>query len=269
MQSPAIFRQSDVFGAFHAQAQGPPRAAAGHAGETSGGRGRAVGVGGERRRADKGVEGGHSREDTMKVQRMFGVLAVALVLLATVLAACGEEYKGLPLAEEPYRNEDYGFTIRYPEGWECHFHRSDFYGDMVWCIRWDKVLWVAILTSPTENWEFEGRSRAQHNREILEQALLYIFRYEPEEPEFGTVRTTKVGRHDAAYVDIPVNDPVPGDPIVFRVVCAEVGDQVVAIIGEAYLPDEAWEEIIPSFIPTFEAMLESMTFFEPQHWLWE
>jgi len=184
------------------------------------------------------------------------VSATLLALLGLLLGACGPKQEGLPLEEQPYRNDLGGYTIRYPKDW-----LYDAYGGQVMFYESEEAAMTEVPSTPIVLLEVatideldysyvSGISEAKDSRAML-QILVDDLRGQGE-VSVGATQDLTVGGSKAAAADIRGTEQ--GLDIAGRVVCVHLGDRggVFVAVGAR----EDWDE----FVPTFEAMLGSMAF---------
>jgi hypothetical protein len=173
--------------------------------------------------------------------------AVLLVLLVIVLGGCGAKREELPLT---FRNAELGFTIRHPEGWVCEYG-VDHGFEVVYC--WNDPgpagpgFVLAILSAELAE-PYDG-DRQEAIRAIAENNISPV-------DECGKVQDTRVGNQPAAFVDCQWE----GNH--WRFVDAHLGDRLFSFRADVY-DGTGEQDLWNDFIPTLEAMLASMTFFEP------
>jgi len=195
----------------------------------------------------------------MGMQRRVAIVAVALVLLGLVLGACGP--RALELEPTPYRDQGGAYTVHYPRGWmyEELPGQVTFYEDEEAVRQTPPTVPVVIIASGTfvemAPALSQEPSTGPENARDMVQAWLDLFASQEIPYDAGGIKDLTVGQEQAAYVEVAVR--AFGDQTQ-RLVCVHLGDRGVWIagIGES----EAWSR----FIPTFDAMLASMTFLEPQ-----
>lgn len=195
-----------------------------------------------------------------------------LLLLAGAALACGQSPSptaaGLPLVAEPYRAEEQGYTIRYPEGWVCAY--DDQWAPALGCFiplpgvnrpRLDNLedyRFVVIMAYSVDELSPAGVAASANAREVLLQLIgLANTDVWGSAPQFSEVQDTKAGSEPAAYVDVNTSHGYYGVPQSARIVITRWGDRVIMVNG--YSAPAVWED----FLPTFSAMVASMTFFEP------
>jgi len=167
---------------------------------------------------------------------------------------------GLALAAEPYRSVEGGFSIAYPEEWQ-----NFGFGGMVLFFRNEQVLESEVATDTLVMVEGGPLSYltlteadltgTENSREMLEVALEEISMGDSTF-QSGDIWEFEVDNVPAAAADVSgeeANITIGG-----RLVCIHLGENGVSILAAG--PADIWE----AFAPTFDAMVASMTFFEPQ-----
>jgi hypothetical protein len=178
------------------------------------------------------------------------------LVLGIILGACGASGKRLRLAKQPYRNAQAGFSIRYPEGWDYQEYTTDVLfsqsGEMHFGTAPTLALVVFVGTIP------------QSHADGAETAVAFLedtYGLTDEIGiEFGPIQEGRVGTEDGASVEVRAESD--DGPIAGRLDCVHRGTFFVLI--QAGGPVDDWQ----SFLPTYEAMLQSMTFFEPEGQPW-
>lgn len=217
------------------------------------------------------------------MKRLSGTTLI-LLLLGAALAACGPAPQptavptpvpptktpaptatptplpGLPLGSEPFRSAAGGYTVRYPDGWQL----LDLMG-MVIFFPTEEVLesetpnevLVMAEGGPLANLELVevDLSSAADSREMLTLSLQAMGQGDSTF-QAGEVHEGRAGTEKAAYADISGEEA--GVPVAGRLVCVHLGENGVRLVAAG--PADRWKE----FVPTFEAMMDSMTFFPPE-----
>jgi hypothetical protein len=187
------------------------------------------------------------------MKRLAAALTLFLALLGLVLGACGSG-EGGPLESTPFRSEELGYTIRYPEGWQY----NGAYGEVVFYESEDvlgegfgSAPIVLIMGGLVEEMPFGSGPVPENARDIVDAFIEDV----PSDFDVGKVQDTPVGEENGACVDLSGEEE--GKNVTGRVCAAISGVRGFVIV--AYSPTEAWG----GFKSTFDAMLGSMTFFEP------
>ncbi len=199
----------------------------------------------------------------MLCQKMFKLAAIVLVvgwLSSACNASVSPPVDSLLLVSEPFVEQKQGYTIRYPQGWA---YRWEDYGDGVRFFQEGEADQQEFLSGPTVSIgvgpidafnELDPTADAQTILEFfLEEQWLRL--NSDEERWVEKVESITVDGHDAAVATLGGiwDDTSFGARAVF----VHTGDRGAVILGTA--PSEAWEV----FNPTFNDMLDSMTFIEP------
>jgi hypothetical protein len=184
---------------------------------------------------------------------------VAFALLGSIFLGCGSD--SLLLAAEPYRSEEGGFVIRFPEGWVYReFHGEVRFGEN------DEAIEQDLPVSPRVTAQIlplpEGTK--EKDSQALARLVLVIFAAELEDFDSGKVRGAKVDREEAATVDFTGTmtryGRAPGKTleIAGRLIVVHLTPERAFILWGFGEP-EAWGD----FLVTFETMVANVTFFEP------
>jgi hypothetical protein len=192
----------------------------------------------------------------MNHRRVSRPFAVVLALLGVILGACGSG-GGLPLADAPFRSEAGGFSMRYPEGWEY----LDEYGQVVIAPSQEIMEEfnygvpsepaVLIMAGTLESLVWDTEVQLQDSQDLLD----YFTADVPRSIEISKARNASVGGEDGLFVDL--SGEWEASELSGRIVVVHLG-QRGAIIMVLCEPED-WKP----FIPTFQSMLSSATFFEP------
>jgi predicted small lipoprotein YifL len=212
------------------------------------------------------------------MMRKLSAAVLVLILLAASLAACGSTpsptavpptktpaptatpLPGLALAAEAFRSAEGGFAVGYPEGWQ-----NLSFGSMVVFARNEQAMQsstptdtlVMVEGGPLANLTMAqtDMSGATDSRKMLELALAALSSGDTTF-ETGEIKDVQVGGTQGAAADISGEDS--DMQVAGRVVCFYLGENGVDVLAAG--PADHWNE----FIPTFEAMVASMTFFAPE-----
>ncbi|MBN1485530.1 MAG: hypothetical protein JXA37_12505 [Chloroflexia bacterium] len=160
------------------------------------------------------------------------------------------------LGQEPYRSEEAGFSIAYPEGWIAFgFGPIAFIAESEAAMDADvpESPMVVVTVDNLENVYDMDLSEASNSDEMVE---FIIEDLESQEGlDIGRVENLVVGGEKAAAVEVSgIEDEVE---VSGSFVAVHLGDRGAIIIGIG--TTESWNE----FRGTFEAMMESVTFFAP------
>lgn len=182
----------------------------------------------------------------------------ATAVPATVLPATAAPIlsPALPLGEETYSSAEAGFSIGYPEGWQAiGFGPIAFIAESEEAMSGDTPTspFILISVDSLENVYDVDASSATNAEEML--AVVTEDFESDTSVEVGEVEGLRVGGEDAAAVDIWGEDE--GIQLAGRIVAVYMDDRGAVIIGIA--PAEAWQD----FRGTFDAILDSVTFFAP------
>ena len=169
----------------------------------------------------------------------------------------------LTLGEEQYRNEANGFAIAYPQGWVHYafadgsrvlFHAGGQSVEELFSGSAPPQDPIVMVTGGPTNDVFDGQLQgAASTQDVLDILLSWISDYEGL--QVGEPQTLTVSGQEALAVDITW---AQGDvDMAGRNVALKDGDRVITIqaIGTA----EDW----PTFLPTLEAMVDSLVLFAP------
>ena len=201
----------------------------------------------------------------MLCRKMFKLAAIALIV-GWLSSACNANLSppvdGLLLVSEPFVEQKQGYTIRYPQGWA---YRWEDYGDGVRFFPESEADQQDFLSAPTVSIgvgpidalfdKVDPTANAQTILELfLEEQVLNIG-LDSGEGWVEKVESITVDGHDAAAATLGGiwDDTNFGARFVF----VHTRDRGAVILGTA--PSEAWKV----FDPTFQGMLDSMTFIEP------
>ncbi len=209
---------------------------------------------------------------------------LVLILLGLALAACGPTPQptavptpipptktpaptatptplpGLALGTEPFRSAAGGYSVRYPEGWQL----LDFMGMVIFFPTEEAMeaeipteMLVMIEGGPLADLSLieADLSAATDSRQMLDLALQTMGGNDSTF-QAGEVHDVRVGKEQAAYADISGEES--GVAVAGRLLCIHLGENGVNIVTAG--PADRWIE----FVPTFEAMVASMTFFPPE-----
>jgi hypothetical protein len=181
------------------------------------------------------------------------LLPFIVALMGIALSACGAG-GGLPLGKSPFRNEELGYTIRYPEGWQYDgsFEQIIFFESADVLAEGLATAPIVLITGgPVDDMSYLGGATPENSEEIVDAFVKDV----PSEFELGKVRDTRMGKEQGACVELSGEEE--GRSVAGRVCGLHRGVQGLLMV--AYSPVDDWAE----FDPTFDAMLRSMTFFEP------
>ncbi len=202
----------------------------------------------------------------MLCRKMFKLMTVTLVvgwLLSACNASVSPPLNDQLLVSEPFSEQKKGYTIRYPQGWMYRWVDD---GDAVHFFEEDKANQQNILPGPTVTIavgpiEAFGEADKTADAQTMLKALLegQSFKLNSKagrrEGWVEKIESLTVGGKDAAVATLRGTED--GTNFAARFVFVHTGDRGAIIFGVAQ--SEAWE----IFNPTFEAMLDSMTFIEP------
>jgi hypothetical protein len=161
----------------------------------------------------------------------------------------------VPMAAEPARNEVAGVAIAYPDGWETM-----------------DMLGMLLLTPSMANMQSEEDAAAVMVMGIvgadfeeagitsladIENDLDSVIGQTTQGMEVISSETVQMGGQEALVLDVAGVEESSGMEMNGRVAVTVLEDRAVLVVGMGAV--SAWEEIAPSF----EAMLNSVTFFEP------
>ncbi len=171
----------------------------------------------------------------------------------SAIPASGE---AMPLAAEPVRSEAGGVAIAYPEGWEAMEmfgfvviaeNENAFQADMP-----DSAV-VMLMSMTSEDLAQEGLA----SLDDIEADLGKVVGQTSEGMTIVSSERIKLGGEDAVSAEYEGTDPESDAKVAGQVLMALVDDRAVMIMGMA--PGDAWN----NFAATFDAMLETVEFFEP------
>jgi len=190
----------------------------------------------------------------MGAKRTGAVVLLVLVLWVLVLAAC-RQGTALPLGREAYRNGPRGYSIRYPQGWQ-YLERGgtvQFYQDEEALKDSSTAAGVLVIAgTPAELGVIGG---AVDSRGVLESIDLGTGQGE-DQLRISRVWDLSLSGQKAAAVDITGTQS--GVEVGGRYVAIHLGTRIVVLAGAG--SREAWKK----FLPTFEAMVASVSFFSPE-----
>jgi hypothetical protein len=161
----------------------------------------------------------------------------------------------LEMGDAEVRNEIGGYALRYPEGWQIAdlggetfvFENEDAFDTLSVPIIWVKGGSLETLT--------DGDMAGAQNAQEMIRVLADRNRRQGENVEFGQVQAGNVAGERSASVNFSRSDE--GLLLAGRLVAIHLDERGILIMGTGTV--ETWEP----FIPTFEAVLASMTLFEP------
>ncbi len=195
--------------------------------------------------------------------------AFVLLVLALLATTCGGEaptvtpVQVLALGDEAFRNEATGYSILYPLGWHHISKRqlgADFFyapGEPIEQIMKGDVMPtvpLVVIAGGTLGSILEGGfDHAQDARGMLDEVVAGV--NESEDFSEGKIQELSVANQVALAADVGWSEK--GVEVAGRFVTIHMGDRgfVIQAVGTV----AGWE----AFVPTFEAMLASMTIFEP------
>jgi len=161
----------------------------------------------------------------------------------------------IPMAAEPARNEVAGVSIEYPDGWET----MDMLGMLLLTPSMENLEnaeeAVAVMVMGITGAEFEDAGIT--SLADVENDLDSVVGKTTQGMEIINTETIEMGGQEALALNIAGVEESSGMEMNGRMVVTVLEDRAVLVVGMGAVP--AWEEIAPSF----DAMLASVTFFEP------
>ncbi len=223
----------------------------------------------------------------MSYRKMLAIVTI-LVILALTMGACGPQpapaptpipptatpvpptatpipptatpLPSLALGGEAFRSEAGGYELRYPQGWQY----VDFL-EMAVLFESEEALAADVPSSPIVLIQAgplaevaEGVLVEAQDAQEMAEALVRDIAESGGQIETSNVHTLKVGGEDAVSVDISgtgLDDA--GTLVAGRIVTVRRGDWALVVLALSVA--EAWGP----FVPTFEAMMDSVSLFEP------
>jgi hypothetical protein len=163
----------------------------------------------------------------------------------------------LELEAEAFRSDMGGYALRYPTGWQI----LGFAGMTVVYVS-EEALEADLPTEPVILIEgapladlSEGEMADAQSAEEMIEAIVTLQAEEGDEWEMSEVQEITVSGGTGAFADITWVEE--GVSVSGRFLTFHMGDQGVLVIGAGIT--EKWEP----FLPTFEAMMASLSLFEP------
>jgi hypothetical protein len=196
-----------------------------------------------------------NRKGTMKHRNLL------ISVLALMVAACGAA-PPLELEDEPFRDGENDYAIRYPGGWqhvyveriggEVFYRRGEPIEDIVATRAVAEVPVVVVIASPLDDIPHVSLDGVQDSRTMLQAFLAWLG--DVQGGKIGRTRTLTVAGQPAAAADIRWPALlVPDTTVAGRAVAVYLGERALFI--EAAGRAENWKK----FEPTFEAMVQSLT----------
>lgn len=169
---------------------------------------------------------------------------------------------GLPLIEEPFRNAVAGYDLRYPQGWQ-HESAEGVEGEIFFQggVPLDELMandtlpeWpvIMVLAGDPETVYYGTFDEAESAADVVQ---MLAARSLDDQATLGAVETVTLGGETGATLQADWGE---GDmALTTHYLAVYLGDRLLAI--QAAGTSESWA----AFEPTFGAMLDSLTLFEP------
>lgn len=170
---------------------------------------------------------------------------------------------GPALAAEPFRHGTAGYQIRYPEGW-LHYAEPQMEGDIFYAggEEIESVVWegtvpnepiVLVLAGPLDTAYYGMLAETRTAEEALEGMTASVADGEAERSE---VVSRPLAGETAAVQELRFLHE--DTPMVSYYAVLHLGDRVLAVLAAG--AEEDWAD----FVPTLEAMLDTLEILEPQ-----